>query len=327
MSEDPVRIGFIGAGQHARSMLYPSLHFVPNARLTAISTETESSAGRAEKDFHVRTHIGHEQLLADDEVEAVIVAVPGGKSAELSAACLEAGKHVMCETPAVTSAGDIQRIERALSSSDCIYQVAFCLRYAPIYRKLRSLLDVWRLEGEGAFCLDIRYYEWIHHFYNLALYLGGDVGALRAWGRDKSRRIVLEFTNGDLGTIRTTAFQNHAIPYEEVEVTRADGMLRGVDRSELRQYTHPDAISTREMTFDTAGGTVWRYSTSVAYNRLNTLYASGYAAEIEDFADCIRTGREPISSLADAAATQFVRDAVEASVQEGRTVSVGEASP
>ena len=304
-------------------MLYPALHFVPNARLSAISTRTEASAARAEGDFHVRTHIGYEQLLADDEVEAVIVSVPGGAAAELSAACLEAGKHVMCETPAVTSSEDIQRIERALSSSDRIYQVAFCLRYAPIYRKLKSLLDAWRREGEGGFCLDIRYYEWIHHFYNLALYLGGDVQALHAWGQDKSRRIVLEFANGDLGTIRTTAFQNHAIPYEEVEVTRADGMLRAVDRSELRQYTHPDAVSTREMTFDTAGGTVWRTSTSVAYNRLNTLYASGYAAEIEDFADCIRSGREPLSSLGDASATRAVGDAVEASVKQGRQVPVG----
>jgi myo-inositol 2-dehydrogenase/D-chiro-inositol 1-dehydrogenase len=325
VSEDPVRIGFIGAGQHARSMLYPSLHFVPNARLTAIVTQTEASAERARKDFGVRTHAGHEQLLTDDEVEGVIVSVPGGASAELSAACLEAGKHVMCETPAVTSAQDVERIARTLASSDCIYQVAFCLRYAPIYRKLKSLLDAWRREGEGAFCLDIRYYEWIHHFYNLSLYLGGKVKALHAWGRDKSRRIVLEFDNGDLGTIRTTAFQNHAIPYEEVEVTRADGMLRAVDRSELRWYKHPDAISTREMTFDTARGTVWRYSTSVAYNRLNTLYASGYAAEIEDFAECIRTGREPLSSLADAAATQALRDAVETSVAQGRSVSVGNA--
>ena len=67
-------------------------------------------------------------------------------------------------------------------------------------------------------------------------------------------------------------------------------MLRATDRSELRYFKASEAVSSREMTFDTAGGTIWRYSTSIAYNRLNTLYASGYAAEIEDFADCIRTG-------------------------------------
>jgi predicted dehydrogenase len=76
------------------------------------------------------------------------------------------------------------------------------------------------------------------------------------------------------------------------------------------------------MTFDTASGTVWRSSTSVAYNRLNTLYSSGYAAEIEDFAACIREGRAPISSLDDAAMTEAVRRAVERSTTENRPVAV-----
>jgi len=315
VNEDPVRVGFIGAGQHARSMLYPSLHFVPGVRLTAIATRTVESAARAEMDFHVRCYVGYERLLKDDEVEAVIVSAPGGVSAGLSAAALSAGKHVLCETPAITSPEDAERVREALAGSGRVYQVAFCLRYAPVYRKLKALLDAWRTEGEGAFCLDIRYYEWIHHFYNMALYLAGEVKGVHAWGQGKSRRVVLEFENGDLGTIRSTAFQNHAIPYEEVEVTRPDGMLRATDRAELRHYRGPEAVSTREMRFDTAGGTVWRNSTSVAYNRLNTLYASGYAAEIEDFAACIREGRVPLSSLEDAARTDALRRAVEASVR------------
>jgi predicted dehydrogenase len=128
--------------------------------------------------------------------------------------------------------------------------------------------------------------------------------------------VVLEFAGGDLGTIRSTAFQNHAIPYEEVEVTREDGMLRATDRTELRAYRDPEALSTRDMRFDSAPGQIWRNSTSVAYNRLNTLYASGYAAEIEDFAECIRTGRAPLSSLEDAAKTDVIRRAVEHSARE-----------
>ena len=319
---EPVRIGFIGAGQHARSMLYPALHFAQGVTLTAIATQSEESAERARQDFGVRCHVGHEALLADDEVEAVIVSVPGKLSAGLSAAVLSAGKHVMCETPGVTSREDVTLVREAQASSDGIFQVAFCLRYAPIYRKLKTLLDEWRSSGGDAFCVDIRYYEWIHHFYNMAVYLSGDVKEVRAWKQGPSKRIALSFENGDLGTIRSTAFHNHAIPYEEVEVTRQDGMLRATDRSELRCYREPDSISTREMTFDTASGTVWRSSTSVAYNRLNSLYASGYAAEIEDFAACIREERAPLSSLDDAAMTEAVRRAVEVSATDNRSVPI-----
>ena len=61
--DNPVRLGFIGAGQHARSMLYPSLHFVPQVQLMAIATQTETSAARAKSDFRVRCHIGYENRV------------------------------------------------------------------------------------------------------------------------------------------------------------------------------------------------------------------------------------------------------------------------
>ncbi|MBI3944892.1 MAG: Gfo/Idh/MocA family oxidoreductase [Armatimonadetes bacterium] len=322
MNEEPVRLGFIGAGRHARLMLYPSLHFAPSVRLTAIATRTAESAARAEADFRVRCYTGHEGLLADDSVEAVVIAVPGKAAAELSAAALLAGKHVLCETPAITSPEDAERVGEACARSGKAYQVGYLLRCSPIYHKLKGLLDAWRQEGEGSFCLDIRYFEWIHHFYNLALYLGGDVARVHAWGQGRSRRVVLEFANGDLGTIRATAFQNHAIPYEEVEVTRADGMLRATDRLELHCYREPEAVLPWDMEFDTASATLWRGSTSVGYNRLSSLYASGCVAEIEHFAECIRTGKAPLSTLADAAQTAALRRAVDASLKEQATVPV-----
>ena len=93
-------------------------------------------------------------------------------------------------------------------------------------------------------------------------------------------------------------------------------MLRATDRLQLQYFREPDTLPSQDMAFDSAGGTVWRNSTSVAYNRLNTLYASGYAAEIEDFAVCVRGSHAPVSSLDDAAKTDALRRAVEAAVQE-----------
>ncbi len=85
MSQEPLRLGFIGAGRHARAMLYPSLHFVPTVRLTAIATQSQESAARAERDFRVRAYAGCEKLLADAEVDAVVISVPGGIATEIEA--------------------------------------------------------------------------------------------------------------------------------------------------------------------------------------------------------------------------------------------------
>jgi predicted dehydrogenase len=312
---DPVRLGFVGAGTHARSLLYPCLHFLPGLRLCAIATRTPESAALAERDFRVPCHVGYEKLLADPQLEAVVISVPGQIAAELSAAALEAGKHVLCETPAICSPADAARVGRALARSDRVYQVAYCLRYASIYKKLKALLEEWRTEGGGAFCLDIRYFQWIHHFYNLALYLAGPVKEVRAWSRGPNRRVVLEFANGDLGTVRSTALHNQSTPYEEVEITRADGMLRAVDRLELRQYRERAELSNRELHFDLSGSQSWRYATSMPYNRMNSLYASGYAGELEAFAQCVRTGGAPVSSLEDAALTEELGRSVEEALQ------------
>lgn len=312
---EPVRLGFIGAGTHARSLLYPALHFVPGLRLSAIATRTAASAALAQRDFRVPCHIGYEKLLADDQVEAVVISVPGQIAAELSAAALEAGKHVLCETPAIGAPADAARVRQALAHSAGIFQVAYCLRYAPIYRKLKELLEVWRQEGGAAFCLDIRYFQWVHHFYNLALYLAGEVKEVQAWSRGPNRRVILEFANGDLGTIRSTALHNQSTPYEEVEITRADGMLRAADRLELRYYRERAELSNRELCFELSGSQSWRYATSMPYNRMNSFYASGYAGELEEFAQCIRTGRAPVSSLEDAARTEELGRAVEEALQ------------
>lgn len=318
---DPIRLGFVGAGTHARLMLYPSLHFASDVRLTAIATKTQASADRAKQDFRVRCHVGLEAMLADDQIDAVLVCVKGPEAAAVCEKVIRAGKHVLCETPAVTSAADVELIRKALAAgpaaSPVVYQVGYCLRYAAIYRKFHTLFADWRKQEGGAFCLDIRYYEWIHHFYNLALYLCGDVTSVKAWGKGQSKRIVLEFENGDLGTIRSTCFRNHGIPYEEVEVTRDDGMLRAMNRSDLQLFREPENLSPYGMTFDAASATTWRQPTSLSYNQLNSFYANGYAAQIVEFAQCIRQGATPVSSLDDAARTmtlgQQINEAISAS--------------
>ena len=85
--------------------------------VNAMSGETEvliavgsRSAQKAQKfaDEHdlPKAYGSYEELAADPEVEAVYIATPNNLHYENALLCLNAGKHVLCEKPFTTNAGD-----------------------------------------------------------------------------------------------------------------------------------------------------------------------------------------------------------------------------
>ena len=74
-------------------------------------------------------------------VEWAMVFSPNCFHAEQIIASFEAGKHVFTEKPLATSIGDCVRIFEAHRRSGRHFATGFVLRYSPIYRKVKALLD------------------------------------------------------------------------------------------------------------------------------------------------------------------------------------------
>src|SRR5437868_6766795 len=109
MENRPVSVGMIGVGRHARAILLPALGLAPSLKLVALATAHAESAREAEERYRCRCYVGYEALLADAAVEAVLVV--GGRHETEMLDALRAGKHVWCETPAITTAEGAPAIE------------------------------------------------------------------------------------------------------------------------------------------------------------------------------------------------------------------------
>jgi predicted dehydrogenase len=315
---EPLRVGMIGVGRHARPILLPAIAQLPEqVRLVAFATTREETARAAEAQFRVRTHVGYEALIADPEVEAVLVV--GGKHGPEILAALEAGKPVWTETPGITSVDDARRIRTVAHEKGLLVQVGSCLRYAPVYQKQRRLLDAWRATDPGPRTYAVRYFPYVGHFYNLLLYLGGDIATVCAVGSPdgSAQMVVLRFASGEIGGLAWQRFVSNALPYERVEISGATGLLAAEDGRTLRFHRTGAAVANDGLSFDDADASLFDAGYSIPYGRNGQLYARGYVPELAHFVHCVRTGESPICGVDDAEKTLLVGQAVRRSVEAG----------
>jgi predicted dehydrogenase len=82
-----------------------------------------------------------EDLLADPELDAVVLATPVPTHAELATRVLRANKHCFVEKPLATTATDAERAVQAADETGCILMVGHLLEYHPAVTRLKELVD------------------------------------------------------------------------------------------------------------------------------------------------------------------------------------------
>jgi predicted dehydrogenase len=250
-------------------------------------------------------------------VEAVLVV--GGKHGPEIMAALEAGKPVWTETPGIASVDFARDIRTLARQKGLVVQVGSCLRYSPVYQKLKKLLDEWRTEEPGARTYAVRYFPYVGHFYNLLLYLAGDVASvLTLASPDSSGQVVLfRFASGEIGSLAWQRFANNALPYERVEIAGTGGLLAAEDGRLVRFHRTSQPVPNDALSFDAAGGRLFDAGYSIPYGNNFQLFLRGYAPELAHFVHCVRTGDPPICGVDDAEKTLLVGQAVKRSLDVG----------
>lgn len=144
MGEVPVvRWGILGAGRIA-TRFAQSLAHVEGAELVAASRRSEEKA-RSFLDSVLcaegtRAYGDHAALLADDEVDALYLALPHAFHAEWALRAFDAGKAVLCEKPACLDAAEMERVSQAARSQGLLFMEAMKTRFVPLHAAVRSAL-------------------------------------------------------------------------------------------------------------------------------------------------------------------------------------------
>jgi predicted dehydrogenase len=82
-----------------------------------------------------------DELLADDTLDAVVLATPVPTHGELAVRVLEAGKHCFVEKPLALTVADAERAVDAAQRAGKVLMVGHLLQYHPGVNKLKQLVD------------------------------------------------------------------------------------------------------------------------------------------------------------------------------------------
>ncbi len=135
-----LRIGFVGAGNYASSMLLPHLAKQPGIDLARVSTRRSLSAVNAQRKFGFQgAGTDTNALLEDASIDAVFIVTRHSAHADLTCRALEAGKAVFVEKPLALTADEMDRVLATVDATgnDRI-MVGFNRRFAPLLVEMRE---------------------------------------------------------------------------------------------------------------------------------------------------------------------------------------------
>lgn len=162
----PVRIAVIGAGSIADAHLYAYSKTVGRAQVILVSDIAAHRAQRAAERFGVPGVCGdYREVLSRADVDAVSICTPPFLHAEIAAACLLAGKHVLCEKPVAATLAELDSIETAEKDGGRVFSGVFQWRFGRGARQMRMLIDEGRL---GRLTLGVAETLWLrdHPYYD-----------------------------------------------------------------------------------------------------------------------------------------------------------------
>jgi len=272
-----IRLAVLGAGGFARLVHLPNLQSLSNRfALQAVVTRTGHSAAAVGRQFgaaYVSTD--YEAVLADPEVDAVLIATRHHLHGAMALAALRAGKHVLVEKPLALTEAELDALDtfiRAAGDTSLpVLLTGYNRRFSPYARRLAQVLR----GRAGPFMMDYRMNaghipldHWVHgpegggrnlgeacHIYDLFTYLADAavtevsahaiVSRSHHYGRTDNFVATLSFADGSVASLTYTALGHRDFPKEMADLY-VDGKVAVLeDYKRLQVFGAPGrALST-----------------------------------------------------------------------------------
>ncbi|HUG80351.1 MAG TPA: Gfo/Idh/MocA family oxidoreductase, partial [Bryobacterales bacterium] len=178
-------VGIVGTGWVSGEYIKAALRN-PYSEVTGICSRTPA---RAESIIHkfgltnCRVTTDLDQMLAQDDIDIVVLCTPNFLHAGQGIAAARAGKHVIVEKPAAIDLPSLRKLDKAVKAAGVKTVVSFVLRWNPMFDNIRAMLSqkligkLFYAEVDYMHAIDVR--NRLHRWHNKKE-LGG--GALLAAG-------------------------------------------------------------------------------------------------------------------------------------------------
>jgi len=136
-----VKVGVIGTGQIGLSHI-TGCNSSPNAEVIAVADVSKPRLRAAAKQHGVpNTYTDYREMLANDDVDAVTVALPNYLHAPVCLDALRAGKHVCCEKPFAMNAKEAAKVVALAKKMRRTFMLGMNFRFNPDVQVMKTYID------------------------------------------------------------------------------------------------------------------------------------------------------------------------------------------
>ena len=142
MSERIIKWGFIGCGEVTKYKSGPAFQKIENSEVVAVMSRNGDKAKTYAKERGIpKWYDDAQELIDDEEVNAVYIATPPSSHATYAIMSMKAGKPVYIEKPMAVTYEECCRINRISKETGVPCFVAYYRRYLPYFLKVKSLVE------------------------------------------------------------------------------------------------------------------------------------------------------------------------------------------
>jgi len=331
-----VNIAVIGTGRMGSVHTRNIARLIPEANLVAVcdirlevaqAVADELGIQRVVKDYH--------ELLADPNIEAILIATSTNTHAFIMKDVAAAGKHIFCEKPLALNLADIDKALAGVAEAGVKLQVGFNRRFDKSFQKVRAIVapgEIGRpcilritdrdpelpamefLRVSGGMFLD----QTIHDF-DMARFQVGEIEEVYAIGGVLIEPELKEF--GDIDTdVVTLKFANGAVG----AIDNSRQAVYGYDQRLEVFCSNVTAMANNEFENTAVMGKPDGFLSAKLPHFFMQRYAPCYVDEVRQFIECVREDKPTPTTGADGRAAVVLGHAAWKSLHENRPVKVSE---
>ena len=346
-----LKIGVIGTGSISNGTCRAFVDH-DHAQLVAAADPSEERLGQFCDTFDIdRRYRASAELVADEDVDAVYIAVPNKFHAQYAVDCLRSGKHTLLEKPFAMNIDEANSVAVAARESDRIFMVGMNQRFSPAVQNARAIVqrgdigDVfhakayWRrragiprigswftqkaIAGGGGL-LDIGV-----HMIDVALHVMDKFDASSVYGSTYTKFGNRGLGDGGWGSSETSDAPFDVDDFATALVKFDDDCTLQIDVSWVLHQHEPDRMNVE--LYGTEGGLrvyqpeLYRFSNDqyeIVENPEAPALRLPHANRVHNFLNAILGTEEPLVSIAESIAVQKIIDGIYESSQTGNEVKL-----
>ncbi|MBE6731837.1 MAG: Gfo/Idh/MocA family oxidoreductase [Ruminococcaceae bacterium] len=318
MNTKVLRFGIVGCGV-AANFHVKALGNFEDTELYGVYDAYKAGAESFAQKYGVKVYESFEEMLSDENIDAVTICTPSGLHAEQAIKAIRANKHVLIEKPLATEIEDAEKVYEEAKKYNKIVDVVAQLRLSKSVRRIKKALTEERLGKITLVELQMVYYR-SDEYYNsapwrgtfkmdgggammnqgihgmdLLLYLFGPAENTFGFAETAVRKIetedtaaaVIKFKSGALCTVSATTSVYPGSP-RRLRICGTKGTI----------VLTEDSISEWSVMGEDPDKYV-RESHYTSFDKPEAIPESAHNGVVRDFADAILKNREPVSTAKD----------------------------